>query len=61
MPEIAQRDECAGYPSGTLWAIYHGTRRAPKQYKIKTWDSLWDLSKKEIVWLMNNRQEVGRR
>ena len=57
LAQIAQRDEFAGIPKGTLSSIYHGAK-TPKKYKLKVWDSLWDLSKKEILWLLEKRQET---
>ena len=56
--QIAATDECAGIPEGTLSSIYNGVRRCPKKWKLRVWSSLWDLSARDVLWLLENRMEV---
>jgi len=54
LSQITQRSGFAGIPEGTLSSIYHGGK-TPKKWQLKVWDSLWDLNRKEILWLLKNR------
>jgi len=60
LSQIAQRSEFAGIPEGTLSSIYHGGK-TPKKWQLKVWDSLWDLNRRELLWLLENRVVTNER